>query len=97
MHDVNGFVCLYLGGFVTEAPEQQGDNMDGSSPHLCFLLCPYQSSETGAQLNNTQARHITAMEICNNRSLDGNRNITSMHPVTVGAFAIMFNDVHPFT
>lgn len=41
---------VYLGGLVHEASQQQGDNMDSSSPYLCLLLCLYQGSQTGAQL-----------------------------------------------
>lgn len=43
-------VYVYLGGLVHEASQQQGDNMDSSSPYLCLLLCLYQGSQTGAQL-----------------------------------------------
>lgn len=53
-------VCVYLGGSVAEAFEQQGDNMNSSSSDLCLLLSLYQGSETGAQLcaSSQTEKHI---------------------------------------
>ena len=52
-------VCVvpYLGGFVTQAPEQQGDHMDGSSPHLRLLLRLYQGRQPGTQLGGDTHTH----------------------------------------
>lgn len=58
--ETNVCVCVYLGGSVAEAFEQQGDNMNSSSSDLCLLLSLYQGSETGAQLcaSSQTEKHI---------------------------------------
>lgn len=43
-------LCAYLGGFVAEASEQQGNNMNSSSSDFGLPLSFYQRGKTGTEL-----------------------------------------------
>lgn len=46
----NGKRLTYLSGLLAESPKQQHNHMDGSSPHLDFMVCFRHSNQTSCYL-----------------------------------------------